>query len=170
MKAIHGWEGEVAGIAGDLGVTSEAIMLAFRKYDARVAAGEFVMPPYGIDDDLEEERIQLIVQHVLMNCERQKRGAKAKPKRHRRTKEAMRKAKARAEGRVKPRPRKGPPTIQARIAATERSLATRRATLARLKAEPNWQLRAEVRRCEVGIERAEKSLATWKARLLAADR
>jgi hypothetical protein len=90
-------------------------------------------------------------------------------KRYRRSSEAIRKAKARAEGRVKPRSKKGQPSLEARIKATEAALATSQAKLADLKADPNWAFvaMASVMRREVSIERFQKALATYKARLKA---
>lgn len=112
------------------------------------------------------ERIQMLVEHALVFCDPPKAAANAKPKRYHRTKEAIRKAKARAEGRVKPRSRKGRTSVEAQIAATEKSLATRRAQLSALKAKPDWARTdmAAVRRCEIGVEKTERSLATGKAR------
>jgi hypothetical protein len=99
----------------------------------------------------------------------EKRG---RPRQPRRTKEAIRKAKARAEGRVAPRPRKGPPTLEQRIASAEKSLATRRAHLAELKTDPNWASASTpaVMRTEIGIGRTEKSLATFRERLKATSK
>src|SRR4051812_6982785 len=48
--------------------------------------------------------------------------------------EAIRKRRARAEGRVKPRPKKGPMSLEAMIIATEKSIATRLLRIAELEA------------------------------------
>lgn len=187
LQRIDGWQREVAEIASDLGVTPQAILLAFQQYDEKAsAAGTLApMPPQTVEvrDFREyvpggptqvrtrvrevESGVQELVEHVLLWMA--PTPAKAKAKRPRRTKEAIRKAKARAEGRVKPRARKGPPSVEARIASTEKELATRRATLMELKADPTWTLTngGAVMRCEAGIVKTEKKLATYQARLRA---
>jgi hypothetical protein len=100
------------------------------------------------------------------------------------SRDARRKQRARDEGRVKPRPRKPARTPADWIRATEQSLATRRAKLAtqraRLKAletgqakDGSWVARYgeigalpwDIRRTEIGIERAEKALQTYTKRL-----
>ncbi len=82
------------------------------------------------------------------------------------SKDALRKRKARAEGRVKPKPKKGSPSIEQRIAATEKSLVTRRQKLAKLRAGRGESpvVSGEILRCEEGIRRQEKALETYKAR------
>jgi hypothetical protein len=198
LKLLDGWEGLIGDQAARLGVPVADVMAILVTYDAWVAAGGFDPFPPGdllsyevkrtysnrrsggrertVTDHYDTEpadTVQMIAEHV-MSWLRQKLApavGKIKQKRYRRTKEAIRKARARAAGRVKPRAKKGPPSIPARIAATEASLATRRAKLAALKGNPNWYLVSvgDVMRTETGIKRTEKTLATYKAKLSTGD-
>lgn len=85
--------------------------------------------------------------------------------------DALRKRRARAEGRVKPRPRKGPPTLQARIEATQKSIVTRCARIAELDAmnttpdADHDALRDALAKAREGLRRAEATLRTYRNRL-----
>lgn len=99
--------------------------------------------------------------------------------------EAMRKRKARAEGRVKPRAKKPPRTLVDEVKSREKAVETRRAKFAAAEAalrdrgvlvghafrpfldQATGDLYDQAVRTKVGLERAEKALATFRARLAA---
>src|ERR1700730_15348691 len=91
LKKISGWELQVTEIAADLGVSVDAIMLAFQKHDARVASGDLMLPCIALQEVeereyidhetgrrntkqvdvgmLDSEKVQAMVEHALTFCE-----------------------------------------------------------------------------------------------------
>ncbi len=92
------------------------------------------------------------------------------------SKDALRKRKARAEGRVKPRPRKGPMSLEARLTATEKSILSRREWieiwedgLRDADGETAAGLREKLEKARLGLHLAEITRASMQKQLALRD-
>ncbi|MGH7489083.1 MAG: hypothetical protein ACREMY_26290, partial [bacterium] len=142
--------GDMPEIAATMGLTERDVIKAFATYELHRREFMPPMPDYfdkrqfygdagsntvtlsGDNGLTTEEWLKHIVRSIAKLAGPKQ--PKAKAKRLPRSKEALRKARARAEGRIKPYQRKGPPTTEARIAAKEKEIATRIAKLAEMEA------------------------------------
>ena len=183
-RAVPGWAEHLPDLAAERGITPEQLEAAL----ASTAAGfgpmfeitrdrynqdtrEWTEEYLGMPSDyhqLEEWADWGLMWHKTQ-MERAAKPAATPTRRKRRSKEALRKSKARAEGRVKPYQRKGAASLETMVAATEASLATRKARLAEIEAEARVLgpivVKASMAKCLAGIAKVETTLATYKARL-----
>jgi hypothetical protein len=187
-RAVPGWVEQLPRLAAERGITAEQLEAGIeathvnfapmfesdvprQRFDAGTGK-KWEEPATGVNFDYPgvlEEHLNEWADCGLAGHQRLAQGgttAKPASKRKSRSKEALRKARARAEGRVKPYQRKGAATVQTMIAATEASLATRKAKLAALLADPNVVVTSpgKLAKCRLGIERAEKTLETYRRR------
>lgn len=81
------------------------------------------------------------------------------------SKEALRKRKARAEGRVKPRAKKPPRTLADEVESRRKAVKTREAKLATLRSGGLEVTTSAIFRAEESLRRANKALQTYEERL-----
>ncbi len=137
-------------------------------------AVKFDITPDGEIFKLYPDELDDLIEWILKHAEREaEKIANPPPAPRSPSKDALRKRKARAEKRVKPRPKRPPRTLADDIAATKKSIETRRAKLAKLEELATQggvnlgdvrALHRDIAKTREGLRRAESTLRTYEGR------